>query len=450
MIKRYKALLTALLAVLIVFAVITVTGVVDINKIIREKEEEETTLGEPPSNSYEDIFSTYTAAGLPLMKTDAENVFYTMSQKGEVNFYKVNGRNIEKITDTEVFAVTVVCSGQKLPVTLYTTKIDGQTVGYGLFTNEEHPEVFLYEYAFFKVTDQFPAYDSNSELLLLADVEKDRFYDENKVYSESFYLYSNYETKVFLNEDQRIVDLNARLRTDYKMFTDSILHQDEDKILFFSSRFYNDFDYSDQVDIFISGGYGENVDNNRYILDIASLDFFRTEDGVYYFADKKADGAEDEAESVTGFSIMLYDGNEAEEIISFEGSLEEDFILSGTKLFNKKTGEIYDVITGETEKLDFTKFETTFIPDLFEVSENGKYCLTRGKNNLGKPSLGVMDFESGEFYTYTDNVFGHIATMQALNDGTIVLSLAASETGASYYQLISTVGGTPMTGEAVG
>lgn len=438
MIKRYKALLTALLAVLLVFAVITVTGVVDINKIIRENQEGETSI-DVPSNSFEDVFSTFTAVGLPLLKTDVENVFYSMAKDGKVDFYRISDGVVEKLTDVKVINATVVMSGQKIPVTLYTTVADGRNIGYGLFTNENHPDIFLYEYAFFKVTDQFDAYDSRSELLLLADIEKERFYDENKVYSESFYLYSDYTSKVFLNEDQRIVDLNARLRTDYKMFTDSILHQDNDKILFFSSRFYNDFSYSDKTDIFISGGYGENVDNNRYILDVASLDFFRTEKGVYYFADKKAEGASDEEESVSGFSIMLHNGNESEEIISFEGSLENDFILSGTKLFNKKTGEIYDVLTGDSEKLDYSEFETSFSPDMFKVSENGKYCVVRGKSNLGKPSLGIMDFDNNKFHTFTDNVFGHIASIQILNDGSVVLSLAAGETAASYYQLIANV-----------
>ncbi len=468
MIKRYKTILSVLLVVLLICAVVTVTGVVDINKIIDEKEEE-TASGEEIKHSFEDVFSSFTAAGLPLMKTDVENVFYTMNKAGEVGFYKVSDKNIEKIEDVKVFAVTVVCSGQKLPVTIYSTVVDGRTLGYGLFTNENHPEVFLYDYAFFKVTDQFDAYSSKSDLILLIDVEKDRFYDENKVYSESYYLYKDYTSKTFLNEDQRIVDLNARLRTDYKMFTDGILHQSQDKILFFSSRFYNDFEYSDSTDIFISGGYGENVDNNRYVLDIASLDIFRTEDGVYYFKNNEAAFEEETTQAATeepstdveattekkseengSFSVMFYDGKDSKEIISFEGSLKEDFILSETKLLNIKTGEIYDILTGEEYKIDYKEFETTFIPDLFKVSENGKYCLVRGKNNLGKPSLGVMDFTNDKFYTYTDNVFGHIASMQILNDGTVVLSLAASESGENYYQLISKVGVEPNTEETVG
>lgn len=464
MVKTYKTILSVLLVVLLVCAVVTVTGVIDINKLIDERERE-TVAGEEIKHSYEDVFSSFTSAGLPLMKTDVENVFYTMNKAGEVSFYKVNDKNIEKIEDTKVFAVTVVCSGQKLPVTIYSTVVDGRTLGYGLFTNEKHPEVFLYDYAFFKVTDQFDAYSSKSELILLIDVEKDRFYDENKVYSESYYLYKDYTSKTFLNEDQRIVDLNARLRTDYKMFTDGILHQSQDKILFFSSRFYNDFEYSDSTDVFISGGYGENVDNNRYILDVASLDIFRTEKGVYYFKNNEISSEEPETEEPStdiestteskseekgSFSVMFFDGKASNEIISFEGSLKEDFILSGTKLLNIKTGEIYDVLSGDTQKLDYKEFETTFIPDLFEVSENGSYCLVRGKNNLGKPSLGVMDFTDGKFYTYTDNVFGHIASMQALNDGTIVLSLAASEAGENYYQLVSEVGFDPTAQENVG
>ena len=445
MVKRYKTILSVLLCVLTVFAVITVTGVVDINKIINEMEENTT---ETPKATVADVFTTYSDAGFPLLETDIPGVFYAMSKTGDVNFFKAQNGNIEKIEDVGVFDVTVTCSGQKLPVTIHYVEIDGRTAGYGLFTNENHPDVFLYEYAFFKVTDQFDGYDSKSKLLLLADIEKSRFYDEDKIYSESFYLYESKETKNFLNEDQRIVDLNARLRADYKMFTDDILHQTDDKILFFSSRFYNDYGHSEQVDIFISGGYGENVDNNRYILDIASLNFWETENGIRYFALKNTEDTD--AAAVTAISLMNYKDKKSEEIISFDGSLTEDFIISGTKLFNIKTGEIYDVVTDETVKFDSSVFSTSFTPDLFKAGEDGRYCIIRGKSNLGKPSLAIIDTETGKTYSYTDNVFGHIASMQALSDGTVILSLAASESAESYYQLVAKIGEAQPSLEVVG
>ncbi len=473
MVKRYKTILSLLLVVLTVFAVITVTGVVDINKMVKEQEEE-TTEGEAPKASVEEAFSTYSDAGLPLLKTDIDNVFYTMSKSGDVNFFQVRGGTVKKIDGKETFDITVTCSGQQLPATIHYIEVDGKTAGYGLFTNENHPDVYLYDYAFFKVTDQFDGYDSRSDLLLLADVEKSRFYDENKVYSESFYLYESKETKNFLNEDQRIVDLSARLRTDYKMFTDEILHQTDDKILFFSSRFYNDYGHAEKVDIFVSGGSGENVDNNRYILDIASLNFWETEDGIFYFVLKETEDVSPETESTTntetevpaesttgaaesatengteassGFALMKYKDRESTEVAVFNGSLKEDYIISGTKLFNKKTGEIYDIISGKKVKLDFSEFNTSFTPDLFKASENGKYCIVRGRSNLGKPSFGIVDTENGDIHTFTDNVFGHIATMQALDDGTVILSLAASEAAESFYQLVANVGPNTIPAE---
>lgn len=451
MVKRYKALLSALLAVLIVFAVITVTGVVDINKIIRENEQA-TEEGETAKNTYEDVFTTYSDAGFPLMKTDVENVFYSMSKNGDVSFFKANNGAVEKLNATGSFDVSVSCSGQTLPTKIHYIEIDGKTLGYGLFTNEQHPEVYLYDYAFFKVTNQFAKYTSSSDLLLLIDIEKGRFYDDNKVYSESFYLNESHSTKPFLNEDQRIVDLNARLRTDYKVFTDGILHQSENKILFFSSRFYNDYDYSDKVDIFMSGGSGENVDNNRYILDVASLDFWRTDNGVYYLKNKEietetvTDNAEGTEEKAEGFSVMVYDGKASKEIISFEGSLDTDFILDEEYLFHIKSGEVYNILTGESFKIDYSKFETSFTPDIFEISENGKYCVVRGRNNLNKPSLGILNVESKEFFTYTDNVFGQIASVQVANDSTVIISLAANEQASAYYQLVTKVNTNEISG----
>jgi len=319
MIKRYKAILSILLVILVAFTVVTVTGVIDINKMVTEKEKET----EIPKNSYEDVFTTYTAAGLPLLKTDIENVFYTMSTHGDVAFFEIADGKVANIPLTGTKNMSVSCSGQTLTAQVHYIEKDGRTMGYGLFTNDLHPEVFLYDYAFFKLTNQFSAYMSKSDLLLLIDVEKERFYDEDKVYSESFYVSSEDKTSYFLNEDQRIVDLSARLRTDYKMFTDDILHQEESKIMFFSSRFYNDYAYSDNVDIFLSGGSGENVDNNRYIQNIASLDFWKTDEGVLYFVNVE-DSTEntDEQTVPSAFTLNLFDGEESKEIKLFDGSLQ--------------------------------------------------------------------------------------------------------------------------------
>lgn len=450
MVKTYKAILSVLLVVLVAFAVITVTGVVDINKMVAEKNEGTTSPEGEKVYTYEDDFNQYTKAGLPLLSTDFSNIFYTMDTEGAVNFYKAENNNIEEVEETGNFDVEISVSGAKIPATVHYLEKDGKTVGYGLFTNKMHPEVKIYEYAFFKVTNQFPEYSSDtSKLLLLVDIEQERIYDENKVYSESFYLDDNKEVKVFLNEDQRIIDMNARLRTDYKMFTDRILHQPENEILFFSSRSYNDYEYSSMVDIYKSRGYGENVDNNRYIRDIASLDFWQTDDGTLYFSKITTENEAGE-KVVTGFALSCYDGENTEEVKTFEGTLENDYILTGDWLLKKSSGEIYNVVTGEEKKLDYSKFSTSFIPDVFKMSENGEYCVVRGQNNLGKPSIGVMSFKEDSFRTYTDNVFGYVVSVQVLNDGTFIISVATGENTGIYYQLVGPIGTSGADREAVG
>jgi len=144
----------------------------------------------------------------------------------------------------------------------------------------------------------------------------------------------------------------------------------------------------------------------------------------------------DEQTVPSAFTLNLFDGEESKEIKLFDGSLQEDYILSDSFLLNKATGDVYDIINDKSFNIDYEKFETSFTPDLFTVSKNGKYCIIRGKNNLEKPSIGVLDVEKNEFFTFTDNVFGYVASMQALNDGSIAISLAAGENSETYYQLV--------------
>ena len=451
MVNRYKTVLSLLLVVLVACAVVTVTGVVDINKLAAKlHSENDVTEGEtlPPEISYEDENTAFTSAGLPFMRTDIENVFYTMDKNtGEVRFYDVRNKEVKELQETGKLSLTVSCSGEQLPAEMHYITVGDKTVGYGLFTNKLYSGVELYSYAFFKMTDQFPAYASESEYLLLADLDKNRIYSDNKVYSESFYLDVDFpedeeseieiDIDTFLNEDQRISDLHAVLRKDYKMFTDSTLDQPQDIVYFFSSRNYNDYEYSNTVDIFTTGGYGENVDNNRYIIDVASLEFRRTEDGTLYFEDVTIENENGE-EEVTGFNLVLFDGEETKTVKEFTGSLENDYILTDDWLFEKASGKLYNIVTNAEKELYYSEFDVTFTVDQFDISPNGKYCIVKGRNNLNKPSVAYKDLESGEVIVYTDNIFMYVHSLYVLDDKTTLLNIITEgdEKSNSYYQLI--------------
>ena len=366
------------------------------------------------------------------MKTDFENVFFTMTKEGAVTFYEVNGGSITAIPETGSFEVTAECSSQKLPAVIHYIERDGKTNGYGLFTNILYPDVLLYDYAFFKVTDMFNAFaDKKGTLLMMLDINYERFYSDEKIYSEIFYLYADHTSEHFLSENQRTIDIYARMKSDYKMFTDDILAQSSDSnVLFFSSRNYVSFDESNQVDIFTSGGSGNNVDNVVYIEDIDTLHFWRDGKDTYYFAKT------DEEDS---FVLKKHSGNDSESIASFSGDPDEDYIIKGSFILSRLTGDIYNVLTKNKVTLPYDKFTSNFTPDMFTISENGRFCAVRGSDS-GKAIAGIVDFETGEVTVCVDDVFGFVANMQVLNDGTVIISTANGESATAFYQLTAKLG----------
>lgn len=425
MVKKYKIILSVLLAVLIVVGVVTVTGVLDINKLVKENEEEK---NEELTLTYQDVFVTMTDENSPLLKTDIENVYYAMDLQGNVRFYRIENAEVTLIEETGSFEVTAPCSGQDLPATIHYIQTEDRTIGYGLFTNTDYPEIYLYDYAFFKVTDMFSDFSDTAPLLMLLDVDKSRFYQDEKVFSESFYLYANQTCDHFLSENQRLPGINARMREDYKMFTSDILGQ-TGNVLFFSSRFYNEG--SDEIDIMTSGGTGENIDNVQYIIGVSSLHMWETDAGVCYLA--KTD---------SGFVLRSFDGENHTDIRTFDGSLNDDYMISGRYIFNKASGEIYNVLDASVRQLDYSGFKKDFVPDMFSMSENGVYCVVRGAGNGYKPVIGMADFAADTMTNLEDDVFGYIAAMHVQNDGTVTISAATGESASSYYQLLGVVGRT--------
>ena len=432
MVKKYKMILSLLLVVLVCVGVITVTGVFDINKLVKEHEEQN---DETLTTRYQDAFMSLTDENSPLLKTDVENIYYAMDLEGGVRFYRAENGGFTMIEESGSFEVKAPCSGQELPAVIHYIELPERTIGYGLFTNTLYDGVYLYDYAFFKVTDMFPAFNGEASLLMLLDVDKTRFYSDDKVFSEAFYLYSDHTCKHFLNENQRIVDINARMRTDYKMFTSDILDQ-TGNVLFFSSRYYTAYEDSDQIDILTSGGSGENVDNVQYIIDVASLHMWETDGGVLYFS--RTDG---------GFTLKRFDGENHEDVKSFTGSLENDYLICGKYILNRASGEIYGVVDGSVKQLDYSHFKKGFTPDLFSISENGIYCVVRGSNNRNKPVIGMADFVADTMTDYEDDVFGYTAALHVQNDGTVIISTATGESASSYYQLVGVVGRTLDTFE---
>ena len=425
MAKRYKLVLVLLFIVRVAMATVVVTGVLDINKKKEHRPAAPNTAA--PVEAYTDFFETDAEIALPLLKTTLSNVYCTVSQQGDVAFYEMKDGALQGLEETGNFEVEAECGSETLPAVIHYVETDAGVYGCGLFTNVLYPDVNLYDYGFFEVTDRFKNFVGRDELLLMIDVDKERFYSNDKVFSEIFRLSSDHETTRFLSENQRQLGMEGIMRTDYKMFTNDILDQgNADNVLFLSARYYEDYRIAHKLDILSSGANGVNADNIRYAEDLASLHFWRGSDGVYYF--KNQDG---------GFALVkLADADEEPEVIeSFTGDIDADYLISGSCLLNKATGDVYNVRTGDKRKVDYSGFRENFEPDRFTASPNGDFCVLRGANVENVAAVAVVDLVTGKVRSYTDEAFGYLAAANVADDGSVILSLANGKSATSFYQL---------------
>ncbi|MBQ7688049.1 MAG: hypothetical protein IJT27_02405 [Clostridia bacterium] len=439
MAKKYKIVLSVLFVVLVALAAVVVSGVFDVSRRVEQQTESGDNLA--GKSVYTDLYRIDTGVALPVLKTTLNGLYYTMSKEGDVSFYEIENGALVKRAETGSFEVEAECSSQTLPAVIHYVEREDGLYGCGLFTNLLYPDVMLYDYGFFQITDMFPGYSSNR--LLMIDVDASRFYSNDKVFSEIFKLYDNNNTEHFLSENQRTVDFAARMKTDYKMFTNDILDQgDNGNVLFFSSRYYVDYAESGKLDIFTSGGAEVNLDNVRYVVDIASMHFWRTEQGTQYFALNDAGG----------FDLCSVASAEAEPevLASFEGKIDKDYIVDGAYLFSKQTGEVYNVLTGETYTVNYDVFREGFRADQFYISPSGRFCVIRGANTDNVAACGVADLQTGAITAYTNEVFGYLAGAVVEDDGTVVLSIASGESGTSFYQLVGNVLTAPVEQQVEG
>ncbi|MBQ6020176.1 MAG: hypothetical protein IJL26_08360 [Clostridia bacterium] len=355
----------------------------------------------------------------PIMKTDIDGVYYTMSKKGEVKFYTVDGMTIAQQPESNVFDITVNCTEQKIPAKIHCyTAPDGGITGYGLFTTESSDaEVYIYDYAFFKLTALPDSYSADDSYLVLVDTTKEDFYSNDKVYEENFrFNVKSGETKNVLSTDNRGFDDVGAFRGDYTMLTDDAVRRCGENLLFFSSRQYHLYSKDHMMDLYMAGGSGNNRDNNRYVQNLADFWFSFDGDGRVLVLQKNGEG----------FDLVAYDGRELAVLKSFADGYDA-YIRSGDWLLNKKTFEIFNLNDGSVRILKIAN-ANRFTPDVFVT--DGKTVFLRGVSE-GEAAFALGTVDGGARCFYND-MFAGIFSPMVLKDGGVMMSVAADAEGSSY------------------
>lgn len=430
-----------MLALLCVLAGLLISGL--FKKPEDNNGKSDTTVSDSAENAYLSYFKKDETVTLPLLPTDIEGIYYTMSVTGEVKFYSLSGGSVVPEKETGVYEVTALCSNVSVPASVHYIEKDGKLYGCGLYTSSITPGVHLYAYAFFKLTELPDAYESKNKYWLLIDVDSSRFYSPNKVYGEAFYYNpKDNSSEKFLSEVQRTPGIDGISRADYKMFTDEILVQPQNNVLFFSGRFYQEGE--GKYDIFSSGGYDMNKDNLRQTVNVLDFALFR-ENGKYYYLRSNSSG---------GFDLCSAnnDGKNEAVVKAFGFDYKNGCLRSGKYLYAKNETKLYGLTDGTASTISLNGTGEGFTVNMLTVSRNGRYAMLRGADAKGNVQIVIADIQSGKTNVFTGNVFTKIAACNISDDGEAVLSVADTVTPSPqtvYHQLIYTVtGGTPAESTA--
>jgi hypothetical protein len=195
--------------------------------------------------------------------------------------------------------------------------------------------------------------------MLFVDTTEDDFYSESKLYEESFFFtYEGSKASRSLAEDSRTIGLDGAKRSDYFVFSDKVVDGSADRQLFFSGRYYSEVD--EKVDLYRSGGSGNNTDNIRLANDVIGYWAEYSEDGIRYLAADE-----------NGFvALMELDSDEenAKAIKTFDNVTREDLLVSGDYIYVISQNLLYSI--ADDKETEIKHNFSSFAADMLVVEDN--------------------------------------------------------------------------------
>ncbi|MEG2396689.1 MAG: hypothetical protein RSB11_06615 [Oscillospiraceae bacterium] len=346
----------------------------------------------PPVSKPKDVVSMISTIkiatnklSMPYIRTDFEDVFYTANTSGAITFYKFENNTYTKIESKGTIATKVKLSGQEIPATIYYIERDGILSGFGVFTpNTTDADVYIYDFALFKITNIPAAYAESGKCLLLVHTNRASVYYENPVWEECYIMnMANGETTRFLSENNRTVGINGAVRPDFCMITDNEIASKTKNIPFFSSKFYEtELEGKKPVDIYIKNDKKETRTVEKVLDKYAKP----TDDGGFIYLRAKPD----DEKSVEVVKRV----NDAETIIhSLGGKYGTSIIRNGDWLMTKEDGKLYS--TSSDKVIEPVGYKIN--PLIFAVSPDEKYVIMMGT------VANALDYQIYIFNTETKN-----------------------------------------------
>lgn len=407
--KKKLTIVLAVLAVVCVFAVLVFSGIIDFSRTGGEE-----TTTEADGAYYSDNIS-YKATGTvttPYLSTTIDNVFYTISMDGEVVFYRFENNSFTQIDASGTYTTTVTLSEENISADITYLKEDGKICGYGLYTSTDGAYT-LNPYVFFCLRNYGEDYASaySTSCLLLIDTTEDDFYSDDKVYEESFiFKYEDSTASRSLAEASRTIGMNGAKRSDYFVISDKVVDGSVDHQLFLSGRFYSESDTT--VDLFRSGGSGNNTDNIRLATDILGNWAEYTDDSIMYITVDDNDNVVieklDESSGDTSV-VKTFDNVKRDDILVCDDYI---YVISQNMLYSIDDNKEITIKTGYDN----------FKADMFEIDDDT--VMLRGYSDNAYAVMLIASAETGDVSASYKNEMCRYFVNPIIEDGQVIVTSA--------------------------
>ncbi len=324
---------------------------------------------------------------MPYVTTGIDKIVYTADSAGNIVFYEFNGTEYVQTAETGTIDVNVPLSGQQIPVKVHYIEREGKFAGFGVFTSSNSTDVYIYDFMLVKITNLPAGYEQDGKLLMLANTDIENVYSLNPLWEEA-YVVSRDGSSVsrFFIENNRTLDMNGAMRSDFSTVTDKELSSTTGNIPFFSARSYDTLGAA--TDIYVKTPKGES-EAVKGVLDTYAKP---TDDGGFIFV-KETNG---------GFEFVKYLNGTQTTVSEFFSQYGEEYIRSGDYVLCKEDGRIYT--TYDETVIELPDFKMN--PSQFVITSDGKYIVLAGTvTNATDYQIYIYNTQTKKAKTFADSDF---------------------------------------------
>lgn len=387
-----------------VFAVLMIALVVGFNFFTREDlnvdNPESTTVG--TGEKLSDVQISHSTVGRNIVQSDIPDIFFGFSESDyTLQYYQYTNNKMTAVKSNETVKTSVNMGNEEIPVTIDYVKLGDKIFGMGLFKADQNQDVYFYKMLVFKLVNLPKGYEQEGKALLLATESDNALTQKDILWTESFVVDLNTgKTERFLKITNRTISMSGAGVADFCMLTSDGYNSTSGQIPFISGRKYEL--NSGKQDIFVKNGAKEellisDVYGKFLLMDGNDIIFMR-KNGV-------------------SFDVVRWTNGEEKVIRNYPGSMSSDYLLTDHYIFNKETGMLYDLLTGEEKLVAGYRISA----EMVEISPDGKYLVMLGTvKNMMDYQVHIFNLSTGDYSAYEDKNYSKHSNLAFINNTTAV------------------------------